>query len=387
MLESFTTDHRKAKESGKKNHARICMLTMRDIAKETYRSGFYEAQDVLCDIDDVDLISVRPRPACERIERFHRSIVWRDFTKTIASTNLAYQPIRLNKEYDVFILYVQYHADLIQLAAVKDWKKRCKVSVLWIDEMWASVPPRLKSYLSVINEFDYIVIGLEGTVSVLSDLLKRDCHWVPAGVDAIQFSPYPDFPCRVIDIYSMGRIWEDVHQTFRKYAMNNKLFYIYDTFHASLAKVKNYREHRELYAIMAKRSKYYFVSPAKMNTPWETQGQVEIGMRYYEGLAAGTVMIGQAPDCISFKETFNWPDAVIEIKPEGSDAYDVLKSLSSQPERLLEISRRNAAEALLRHDWVYRWKKILEIAGLKPTQELEMREGKLKRIAEEIEKV
>jgi hypothetical protein len=50
----------------------------------------------------------------------------------------------------------------------------------------------------------------------------------------------------------------------------------------------------------------------------------------------------------------------------------------------LEISRRNAKEALLHHDWVYRWKQILNIAGLKPTPKLEVREKRLKQMAEQI---
>jgi len=78
---------------------------------------------------------------------------------------------------------------------------------------------------------------------------------------------------------------------------------------------------------------------------------------------------------------FSWPDAVIEIKTNGSDVVEVLSCLSAQPERLHEISRRNAMEALLRLDWVYRWKQILEIAGLKPTPAMDTREKRLKQLA------
>jgi hypothetical protein len=45
------------------------------------------------------------------------------------------------------------------------------------------------------------------------------------------------------------------------------------------------------------------------------------------------------------------------------------------------IGRRNAAEALLRHDWVYRWKEILRIAGLAPSPEMDARERRLKELA------
>jgi hypothetical protein len=93
-------------------------------------------------------------------------------------------------------------------------------------------------------------------------------------------------------------------------------------------------------------------------------------------------MIGQAPDCKLFRQLFDWRDAVIAMDRNSSHVADVLAELAGQPERLCEISRRNAAEALLRHDWSYRWKQILAIAGLKPTPQLELREKRLKELAD-----
>ena len=92
------------------------------------------------------------------------------------------------------------------------------------------------------------------------------------------------------------------------------------------------------------------VAAAKMDQSDYTQGQVEIGYRYYEGAAAGTVMIGDAPNCDAYSELFGWPEAVIQIQPDGSDAMAVLGELGSNPEQIAAISRRNAKEALLRHD-------------------------------------
>jgi hypothetical protein len=70
----------------------------------------------------------------------------------------------------------------------------------------------------------------------------------------------------------------------------------------------------------------------------ETRGRVEVGARYYQRAAAGTVMIGEAANCEAYKELFGWPEAVIQICLNGSD---------SDPERIAAISRRNAKEALL----------------------------------------
>jgi hypothetical protein len=79
---------------------------------------------------------------------------------------------------------------------------------------------------------------------------------------------------------------------------------------------------------------------------------------------------------------FNWQDAVVEIQADGSDVADDISMLADQPERLMEISRRNAVEPLLRHDWTYQWKKILDIVGIEPAPQLEVRENRLKQLAE-----
>src|SRR2546428_11179391 len=101
-----------------------------------------------------------------------------------------------------------------------------------------------------------------------------------------------------------------------------------------------------------------------MNIPEEPQGQAAVGFRYFEGSAAGAVLAGQAPDCEAFRRHFDWPHAVIEIQPDGSDAVAAISRLSAEPGRIREISRRNHEEAPRRHDRGYRWKEILIVPGL-----------------------
>ena len=105
------------------------------------------------------------------------------------------------------------------------------------------------------------------------------------------------------------------------------------------------------------------------------------GARFFEGAAAGCVMVGSSPQSPAFGPLFDWPDAVTETQPNGRDIATILSQLSSQPERLKEIGRRNAYEALLRHDWSHRWKQILSIVGLKPSPAVELRERHLIQLA------
>jgi hypothetical protein len=289
---------------------------------------------------------------------------------------------RLTRDYDLLVVMCQTYWDFLNVNAIEGWKDHVKTSVCWIDELWAASLPLYKHWLPSLKRFDHVVIGMHGTVAPLSDAIDRRCHYVPGGVDAIRFSPYPASPDRVIDVYSVGRKWDGAHRALLEQSARNEIFYIYDTLQTGESQAADHRQHRDLYANTAKRSRFFTVAPGKTDVPGETQGQVEVGFRYYEGAAAGTVMIGRAPDCQPFREMFNWPDAVIEISPDGSDAADVLSRLRSQPERLREISRRNAQNALRHHDWSCRWKRILEIAGLQPAAGMQAREKTLNDLAE-----
>ncbi len=61
---------------------------------------------------------------------------------------------------------------------------------------------------------------------------------------------------------------------------------------------------------------------------------------------------------------------------------DVIARLNRVPEQVLAISQRNASEALLRHDWVYRWKELLQVAGLDPTPAMAARERQLRELVD-----
>ena len=367
--------------SGRK--PRICMLTARDFSREAFMAGVYEAQDILVEIDDAELIYLKPRRGYEFRQRTHARLIWHDFTKSLVFANMAFEPVNLTKEYDLLVVYLPYQIDhLLHVAAVRGWKNYCRTSVCWIDEIYAIDIPRLKYWLPALTQFDHIVVGYSGSVTALAQAIKRTCHWIPSGVDAIRFTPSPSFAERVIDIYSMGRRAERLHRALLDLTAKNGMFYVYDTFETSRANIYDYKQHRDMLANIMKRTRYFTVAPAKGGAPEAIGNQIELGYRYYEASAAGTVMLGQIPRCEAFETMFNWQDAVVEINADGSDIAKVISILADQPERLIEISRRNTVQALLRHDWAYRWKKILEIANVEPAPQLQIRENRLKRLAE-----
>jgi len=363
---------------------RICCPSWRNFRKVVFRGAVYEAQDVLAEIDAVDVISPEARPGFALRDEAQKKLVWLDFTRVLPTLNPGLGAIRLGRNYDLFVAFCQNWTDLLALNAIKGWKGKCGTSVCWIDEMWAAWIPRYKNWIHLLDRFDHVAVTFKGSVSALERALGRPCHWIPHAVDALRFTPYPDPPARVVDVYSIGRRWDGAHRAFLDLAAKNGLLYVYDTTRLSDTDTLDDREHRDLVAALAKRSRFFVVAPAKMDTLDESRGQSELGSRYYEGTAAGAVLIGREPASDSARELFGWPDSVVAIAPDGSDAARVIAGLLRQPERMAGISRRNAREALLRHDWAYRWEKILSLAGLEPLPALEARKGRLNELAKRI---
>jgi hypothetical protein len=359
---------------------RVCMPSSRNLTRAAFRCGLYEAQDVLLEIDSVDLICLEQGWGSRFKESWLRWPLYHDASKRLMFMNPGLQRVRLTQEYDLFVAVCQSYWDLPYINAIDIWKDHCKTSVCWIDEMWAKDIPGYKYWLHALSQFDYIFIGCRGSVDVLSNAINRPCYWLPGAVDTLRFSPYPNPPARVIDVYSIGRRWERIHDILTKAAGHGEMFYIYDSFICSNTEVFDHRQHRDLFGNVAKRSRYLTVAPAKMDDR-QTGGQVEVGYRYYEGAAAGTVMIGQPPNCEAFRELFPWPEVVTQIRPDGSDVLEVLATLEAEPERISAIGRRNAVEALLRHDWAYRWKELFRIARIDPPAGLAGRECRLRELA------
>jgi hypothetical protein len=369
--------------SGKSMLPAICMPTWRNFTRRAYQCGLYEAQDVLAETSNVDLIHLDIGWGAWFKDTSLRRPIYHDVSKRLVFVNPGLKKTELHKDYDIFIAVCSIYADLPNINAISHWRRRCKLSICWLDELWAATVPNYKYWHPALDQFDYVFIGGRDSVSALSKAIGRTCHWLPGGVDALRFSPFPDPVDRVVDVYSIGRRHEAIHLELLKEAERSRLFYMYDTI-ANVANnnVRDHQKHRSFYASIAKRSRHFMVAVAKMDEPDQIQGQVEVGYRYYEGAAAGAVMIGDVPACEAYRALFDWPEAVLPVKPDGSDVVGVIHTLADNPERAAAIGVRNAKEALLRHDWVYRWCEMFRIAGIEPTPGVMARKQRLKELAD-----
>ena len=247
-------------------------------------------------------------------------------------------------------------------------------------ESWVSELRKRKGHLKLLSEFDYIILNCSASVQAIQDSTGRPCFYMPSGVDAILFCPYPNPPTRSVDVYNLGRRSNVTHHALLNMVKEKQIFYIYDT----IDKLESSQpgQHRSLVANIAKRSRYFFANAGKIDLPSETHKQAEIGPRFFEGAAAGTVMLGEYPRNDAFRSNFDWTDAVIEVPFNTPNIAEVLVELDSQPQRLEKIRKNNIMQSLLRHDWLYRWRRILDMVGLDPRPAFFERVKRLKELAE-----
>lgn len=370
---SLVSDHR----------ARICMPTWRRIIPTVSRCCLYEAQDVFESLDDVHVVPLETTGTWQWKQRFLRRLLPRDFTKKLVYANPGIKPVRLTQDYELLVVICQQWYELLNLNAIEGWRDRCRTVVCFLDEIYAGNISRYGNWLDLLRKFDHIFIPYEETANVLGRTTGRPCHYLPRAVDVIRFSPYSMEPARVIDVLSIGRKREGIHEALLDWSRTGEVFYIHDTVSdAGDQPIRNIAQHRTMLANMIKRTLCFMVQPGKLHEEGETHGQIEAGSRYFEGAAGGAVLIGQTVDTESFRTLFRWPQAVISIQPDGSDVREVVQRLRNDPELARAISHRNAACFAASHDWMHRWQTILESCGMKVSPKLARRAMQLKERAE-----
>jgi hypothetical protein len=320
----------------------------------------YEFEDVVYRIDNTDIYCLEPTS----FYRFSRRMANR-LTKAGSPAHF-YNPglrtVHIDGKYDICLVMCQLISDLFTVNAIKGLREHCGVSVCWLEEAWVGELHKYRRHLKLMEGFDFLFTSCSQSAEAIQEQVKRPCQYLAPGVDALRFCPYPNPPVRSIDVYNMGRRSPVTHAALLDLARQNDFFYIYDT----LSRLDTLcpDEHRDLIASICKRSKFFIANAAKIDLADETRGQDEIGYRFFEGAASGTVMVGSPPNNAAFKEFFPWPDAVIRMPFDCPEIGSILLALETQAERLEQIRRAGVVHSLRHHDWAYRWQKILETAGL-----------------------
>lgn len=359
---------------------RVLLVSMRNLKLHVSRSAPYELEDIICGCDTVDLITPTFNPNLFKVTNKIANQAARILKNGELFSSLVNYKIELEKEYDLFFFFCQSIQDVLVLNSIKGWRDKCRHAVCWLDEIWLKDVENWQVQLRLLKKFDHIFMNFSSSVDQVADIVQLPCHSLAYGVDAVNFCPYPRDLYRCVDVLSIGRRSLVTHEALLKHTEQENLFYIYDTIKDLY--MADYRYHRSLYRNFVKRSSYMIVNKAKFDLTGQKNPQEEVGPRFFEGAAGGTIMLGVPPKCEAFTNNFNWPDAVIEIPFDCPDISHLIVDLNAHPERLAKIRQDNIINSLLRHDWVYRWENILARVGLNVTPGMLERKAYLKKLTE-----
>jgi hypothetical protein len=294
-----------------RNKARVLLFSMRNIARHVARCGDYEFEDVISGCDDADVIA--PHPATPVDNRIVREV-----DRILGRERLIDGAVRADEKYDLFFVFCRNAFDLRFVNRIEGLHENCRQAVCVISELWPSKISEVREHLKVLGRFDHVFANLQTSVGPIEKATGRPCHFLPLGVDALRFAPFPSSPARNIDVYSMGRRPAEEHRALLASAERGEMFYVYDT--TADFYVIDPLEHRIHLANLIKRSRFFITYPAKFDVPAETGGTQEMGARYFEGAAGGAVMIGMPPRCAAYDDCFDWRDAVISTPRSRADS-------------------------------------------------------------------
>jgi len=367
---------------------KVLLLSQRRIADLVAYCLAYEFEDTFAAVTDARRIDVTDLPALEFSRRAYKLVRIASGSPRLAR-RLAPNPrnkVVLEHDFDLFFPVFSHSYELYSLAFIPNWRRRCRKAACFITEVGSDQLPEYP--LELLSAFDHVFLGQLHRVRDVARITGVPCTYLPPAVDVPRFTPAAPDLQRPIDVCNIGRRSPVTHQALLDDAERRHSFYYYDTVAASGADLKQRtfrvdspHEHRGMLATILKHSCYYIANRSYVNQPERTAGRDEISARFYEGAAAGTVMIGDAPRTEEFKRQFDWPDAVIHLPFDSPDIGRVLADLNGAPERLRAIRRNNAREAALRHDWLHRIRVVFDVLGLAPTEEMGARARRLNQIA------
>jgi hypothetical protein len=360
---------------------RVLVYSQRHSNRMVWQSTTYEFEDVIVEIDDAALHAPpgRELPLWHKaIDRARRRVAGPPWHRLVPMA----QSSAVEHEVELFFAVFQFVYQLPLLSLLRDWRRRSRKAACLINELWQPDLQRHAAWLPALEQFDHVFVANLASVEPLQRRLQVPVSYLRPAVQAERLCPYPDPPPRVIDCYSIGRRSPGVHAALLQAVERERLTYVYDTMPAS--RVLDWREHRLLAANLSKRSRYFLSFRLNDNAERikKTGGEEGLALRFFEGAAAGTVILGSRPQCAEHDACFDWPASTVEIAFDGSDVRDVMRALDGQPERLARIRRDNVVQSLRRHDWLYRWQQVLDTLRLPHTPAMALRAARLEHLAQ-----
>lgn len=360
---------------------RVCIFSQRAMRQDVSRCSGFEFEDVVLELEGGKLVFPNWRGTGALNFRARRWMSKRtDMFRFMPS---GADKLPLSENFDLFGCFVQKPVELLTLDAIPNWRKRSKLAVCILEEIWGTNIAEFRPLVRTLSQFDLITSAFASSCEELSLLTGRPVIHLPGAVDLKRFTPKVQSE-RVIDVYYLGRKRSDLHLELMRAVNMRGGFYLYDS--ATRPPIAaDHVAHRDLLASLVQHSKLFVVDYAKIGHTDQSEGQLSWGPRHVEGIGGGAVQIGYAPDSEDYKRNFDWPEAIFRLSEEPVEAAAAVGRLLDDPQELERMRSANFAHVTKKHDWVHRWELILDFFGLPHTEKMMQRRADLVRLPEPVQ--
>lgn len=366
--------------AGDGGRPRVVLASRRMVEQRVWQAAQLELEDVIAEVDDVTWCLPRPATGrrAVRLARGALNRAGRPLGRDRRSAMRGPAPDRTLDHTDLFFMICADASQVGILPHVAAHARTAQNRVAWIVELWGTQLAPYGDYLRQLRGFDHVIVSNRHVVTAVQELIGVPCSYLPMAIDTLRYAPRgPDSPSRTVDVASWGRRLAGTHAPLVRAMSEGRLHYHFDTVDG--ADVTDHAEHRLAQAALLQRTRYSVVykindEPGRLA---KTGGEESLTNRYFEALAAGTIMLGSAPDTAEWSEAFPWPDAVVPLPAPAPGILDVIDELDRDPERLDKARRTAVSTFLHRHDWAHRWRDVLALVGIEEHPRLAERLARL----------
>jgi hypothetical protein len=213
----------------------------------------------------------------------------------------------------------------------------------WITDCWEPQFEQWKSIFSRHKIRHVFFSARDAALAFSDDLSPMKSHWLPEAVAPYRFDPSLPLSQRSIDVFEMGRVFSQYNSKITPVTAN-KYNHIYGKFIT------------EDLATLLQTTKILVCFPKSVTHP-EKSGAIETATaRYFEGMAAGCLLVGHAPP--ELIDIFGY-NPVIEIE-KGNEAQQI-QDLLFNIDNSQAIVNRNYQELMKCGTFEIRAQEMLKI--------------------------
>lgn len=210
-----------------------------------------------------------------------------------------------------------------------------------------------------LPKLDHLFVITPSLAQEVQQLHSINASFLPLATNTFPLNGYQ--PQRSIDILGYGRTNEQVHAQLQQFNKpESRRLYMHSTFAGG--EVHNMREHLALLNRLLQRSKISLCFEASNLARF--RGRSPLLYRWFEGWAAGCVIVGRKPQDKGIAALMGWQDSTLDVPDDPDEIIPFFEALLQDEPRLQEISRRNYVECRLRHDWRYRFRDLFNTLNL-----------------------